>query len=84
MLGDSAGAVPSGTGGFSGTRPAEAANTSELSSNAPHAATPAVLRWGYCLPVIFRNIWFSWQTNSIISEPSATTVCSTLTVNGRV
>ena len=35
------------------------------------------------LPVSFRNFWFSWQMNSIISEPSATICCSTLTVNGR-
>ena len=34
-------------------------------------------------PVIFRNIWFSWQMNSIISEPSATISCSIRTVNGR-
>src|SRR5919204_1923093 len=35
-------------------------------------------------PVSFRNFWFSWQMNSIISEPSATISCSTRTVNGRV
>ena len=35
-------------------------------------------------PSHLRNIWFSWQMNSILSEPSATITCSTLTVNGRV
>ena len=33
-------------------------------------------------PVSFRNVWFSWQTNSIISDPSATIRSTTLTVNG--
>ncbi len=35
-------------------------------------------------PVSLRNVWFSWQMNSIISEPSATIRCRTLTVKGRV
>src|SRR4029453_502834 len=35
-------------------------------------------------PVSFRNVWFSWQMNSIGSEPSATICWRTLTLNGLV
>ncbi len=35
-------------------------------------------------PVSFRNVWFSWQMNSIGSEPSVTICWRTLTVKGRV
>ena len=34
-------------------------------------------------PVSLRNIWFSWQMNSISSEPSGTICWLTRTVNGR-
>ena len=36
----------------------------------------------YLICTRFCHCWFSWQMNSIISEPSATISCSTLTVKG--
>jgi hypothetical protein len=38
----------------------------------------------YLICTRFCHCWFSWQMNSIISEPSATICCSTLRVKGFV
>jgi putative transcriptional regulator len=66
--------------------PVTCSNSRKRKSDAQTNANPLPATSFYLCarPVSFRNVWFSWQMNSIGSEPSATICWMTLTLNGLV